>query len=157
MDNSLLVNYDDHVDGSRKRHFKGWERDPCWKLHMKTQRKASHYFTVTQTPPGLSVLQASVHIPLLLFLLWTSAQREPFYAATLQRIMCHFFFLFSVSSQRGSNVINQFLSQMWTQWGGGCIFSPKIPTESHLIDGIALHPEVNNPTVVGIFTPVSQC
>lgn len=33
----------------------------------------------------------------------------------------------------------------------------KFPTESHLNDGIALHPEVNNPTVVGVFIPVSQC
>lgn len=96
MDNSLLVDYDDHVEDSRKSHFKGWERDHCWKLHMKTQRKACHYLTVTQTLLGLGVLQASVHIPLLLFLLWTSAQREPFYAATLQRIVCHFFSAFQV-------------------------------------------------------------
>lgn len=29
---------------------------------------------------------------------------------------------------------------------GGTLHSPKIPTEAHLIDVIALHPEVNNPS-----------
>lgn len=47
----------------------GWESDLCLKLHMETQRKTPDFFTVTQTLLGPSPVKASVHIPLLLFLL----------------------------------------------------------------------------------------
>ncbi len=136
------------VAGRVTLNAEGWESDLCLKLHIETQRKTSDFFTVTQTLLGPSTIKHQSTFLCCYFCCRPQHNGKHFMPSHC-RGYCVIFQRFKSKGVQCDKA-SFFFHKREHNGVGGTLHSPKIPTEAHLIDVIALHPEVNNLSETGV-------